>query len=129
MSQVAEFVPRNVRVMIVAAFISAGQQVVLDMVSVTCPASQRSAAKKFRVIRMCQDDQDVLGFLPFSSGTIFLVFVIFATIAFAVFVFVAGRFGFSAQGFEFVPGFDVVTVEGLTIGPAAIPIEFDRDHA
>ena len=54
------------------------------------------------------------------------LFSIFSTGASAAFMTVAGRFGFSAQGFEFVPGLDFVAVERDGV-VAFIVIEQDED--
>ncbi len=53
---------------IIEAFVAAGQQEVMDLVTCPGPASQSGSTEKFRVIRMSQDDQDFLGFLPFVGS-------------------------------------------------------------
>ncbi len=63
-TQIAKFVAGNIMIEVVAAFVAAGQQIILNVMPVPGPACQRSAAKKFRVIRMGQDDQDILRLFP-----------------------------------------------------------------
>ena len=52
MPQGAQFIARNIFVVVIAAFVAAGQQPVDHGVTGVCPASQRSAAEKLRVVGM-----------------------------------------------------------------------------
>ena len=49
---------------VVETLVAASQKKVRDLVSGACPACKRRTTKKFRIIRMSEDDQNVLGSFP-----------------------------------------------------------------
>lgn len=112
----------------VEAFVATSEKNVVDAVSCARPTSQCCAAKKFWIIGMSEDDQYVLRSGPtvrchgsgnWESGDWLVRILIPVCLRFAagtsiVFVTVAGGFGFSAQGFQFVPRLNIFASEGFS---------------